>query len=86
MWTYKNADEKAHTFLRRSKNGKKRKKTDEKRILCKFALQLINLVNLETRYGPQKHGKGMQFLLGSHSHTHTVFSTKIPLEYLVSVA
>ena len=34
--TYKNADEKAHTFSRRSKNEKKRTKTYEKRILCKF--------------------------------------------------
>ena len=36
IWTYKNADEKAHTFSRRSKNVKKRTKTYEKRILCKF--------------------------------------------------
>ena len=35
IWTYKNADEKGHTFSR-SKNIKKRTKTDEKRILCKF--------------------------------------------------
>ena len=34
VWTYKNADEKLHTFSRRSKNVKKRTKTDEKRILC----------------------------------------------------
>ena len=33
---YKNADEKAFTFSRRSKNLTKRTKTDEKRILCKF--------------------------------------------------
>ena len=39
IWTYKTADEKAHTFLRRSKNVKKRTKTDEKRILCKFNLE-----------------------------------------------
>ena len=38
IWTYKNADEKAHTFSRRSKNVKKRTKTYEKRILCKFTL------------------------------------------------
>ena len=36
IWTYKNADEKAHTFSRRSKNVKKRTKTYKKRILCKF--------------------------------------------------
>ena len=36
IWTYKNADEKAHSFLRRSKNVKK---TDEKRILCKFTFK-----------------------------------------------
>ena len=40
IWTYKNADEKAHTFSRRSKNVKKRTKTDEKRILCKFTLRV----------------------------------------------
>ena len=33
IWTYKNADEKAHTFSRKSK---KRSKTAEKRILRKF--------------------------------------------------
>ena len=38
IWTYKNADEKAHTFSRRSKNVKKRTKTYEKRILCKPTL------------------------------------------------
>ena len=38
IWTYKNEDEKAHTFSRRSKNVKKRTKTDEKRMLCKFTL------------------------------------------------
>ena len=36
IWTYKNANEKAHTFSRRSKNVKERTKTYEKRILCKF--------------------------------------------------
>ena len=30
IWTFKNADEKAHTFLPRSKNVKKRTITDEK--------------------------------------------------------
>ena len=40
VWAYKNADEKAHTFLRRSKNVKKRTKTYEKRILCKFTFIL----------------------------------------------
>ena len=38
IWTHKNADEKAHTLSRRSKNVKKRTKTYEKRILCKFTL------------------------------------------------
>ena len=36
IWTFKNVDEKAHTFSRRSKTVKKRSKTDEKRILRKF--------------------------------------------------
>ena len=40
IWNYKNADKKAHTFSRRSKNVKKRTKTYEKRILCKFTLSL----------------------------------------------
>ena len=40
IWTYENADEKAHTFSRKSKNVKKRTKTDDKRILCKFTLML----------------------------------------------
>ena len=40
IWTYKNADEKAHTLSRRSKNVKKRTKTYEKRILCKFTLRM----------------------------------------------
>ena len=35
-WTHQHADEKAHTLSRRSKNVKKRTKTDEKRMLCKF--------------------------------------------------
>ena len=33
IWTYKNAYERAHSFSRRSKNVKK---TDKRRILCKF--------------------------------------------------
>ena len=36
IWAYKNADEKAHTFSRRSE---KVKKTDEKQKLCKFTLK-----------------------------------------------
>ena len=43
IWTYKNADEKAHTFSRRSKNVKKRTKTYEKRILCKFTSTFKNI-------------------------------------------
>ena len=39
IWTYKNADEKAHTLSRRSKNVKQRTITYEKRILCKFTLR-----------------------------------------------
>ena len=35
IWTYKNADEKEHTFSCRRKNGQKRKKVDEKQILGK---------------------------------------------------
>ena len=42
IWTYKNADEKAHTLTRRSKNVKKRTKTYEKRILCKFTFILLS--------------------------------------------
>ena len=42
IWTYQNADEKAHTFSRRSKNVKKRTKTDEKRILCKFTVKRLS--------------------------------------------
>ena len=40
IWTHKNADEKGHTFSKRSKNVKKRTKTYEKRILCKFTLTI----------------------------------------------
>ena len=40
IWTYKNVDEKGHTFSRRVKNVKNRTKTDEKRILCKFTVSL----------------------------------------------
>ena len=36
IWTYKNADEKTHIFSR-----KKRKKTGEKRKLCKFTLSKV---------------------------------------------
>ena len=39
IWTHKNADEKADTLSRRSKNVKKRTKTNEKRILCKFTFK-----------------------------------------------
>ena len=48
IWTYKNADEKVHTFSRRSKNVKKRTKTYEKRILCKFTFIFINPTFLVT--------------------------------------
>ena len=48
IWIHKNADEKAHTFSRRSKNVKKRTKTYEKRILCKFTLTLTH--NLSHQY------------------------------------
>ena len=41
IWTHKNADEKAHTLSRRSKNVKKRTKTYEKRILCKLTFMLF---------------------------------------------
>ena len=41
IWTHKNADEKAHTLSWRSKNVKKRTKTYEKRIVCKFTYTLI---------------------------------------------
>ena len=42
-WIYKNADEKANTFLRRSKKVKKWTKTGEKRILCKFTFTNFRL-------------------------------------------
>ena len=52
IWTYKNADEKAHTFSWKTKNSKKRNNTDEKRILRKFILreqfQTTGSLNLET--------------------------------------
>ena len=48
IWTYKNADEKAHTFSR-SKNVKKRTKTNEKRILCKFTFSLVLKSAAETK-------------------------------------
>ena len=46
LWTYKNADEKAHTFSRRSKNVKKRMKTYKKRILCKFTFTVHSTVTM----------------------------------------
>ena len=43
IWTYKNADEKAHTLSRRSKNvKKKRTKTD----MCKFTFRLLTSLQL----------------------------------------
>ena len=42
IWTYKNVNEKAHTFSRTIKNEKK---TDEKRILCTFAYRLQARIN-----------------------------------------
>ena len=41
IWTHRNADEKAHTLSRKSKNVKKRTKTYEKRMLCKFTFRRI---------------------------------------------
>ena len=56
IWTYKNADEKAHTLSRRSKNVKKRTKTYEKRILCKFTLiRLAFATKIETAAVVQKN-------------------------------
>ena len=46
IWTYKNADEKARTFSRKSKNVKKRTKTNEKRILRKFTFMKQNSFKL----------------------------------------
>ena len=40
IWTYKNVDEKAHTFSR-SKNVKKQTKRPKKRILCKCTFILL---------------------------------------------
>ena len=48
IWTYKNADEKAHTFSQRNKNVKKLTKTDEKRILCKFTLRPTTVIRKVT--------------------------------------
>ena len=56
IWTYKNADEKAYTFSRRSKNVKKRTKTYEKRILCKFTFTCTQ--------GRQEGGQGGQWPRG----------------------
>ena len=51
IWAYKNADEKAHTFSRRSKNVKKRTKMDKKRILCKIHLNSDAIAaKLKTKY------------------------------------
>ena len=50
IWTYKNADEKAHTFSSRSKNVKKRTKTNEKRILRKFTLSGFGFTKNEQRF------------------------------------
>ena len=43
IWSNKNADKNANTFSRKSKNVKKRTKTDEKQILCKFILNVAIL-------------------------------------------
>ena len=53
-WTYKNADEKAHTFQEEAK-------TDEKRILCKFTLTTENYFNyreLTIAYHVQRWSRG----------------------------
>ena len=42
IWTYKNADEKVHTFSRRSKNGRKRTKNGY--CVNKFSLSIFWLV------------------------------------------
>ena len=55
IWTYKNADEKAHTLSRRSKNVKKRTKTYEKRILCKFTFIAILLHQFLKSWVAQHH-------------------------------
>ena len=49
IWTYKKGDEKAHTLSRRSKNVKKRTKTYEKRILCKFTFTVFNSKTQDSR-------------------------------------
>ena len=54
IWTHKNADEKAHTLSRRSKNVKKRTKTYEKRILCKFTLTSFPIRPIETYLAAKK--------------------------------
>ena len=44
IWTYENTNEKGEFFSRRSKNVKKRTKTDKKRMLCEFTFsQFITL-------------------------------------------
>ena len=52
IWTYKNADEKAHTFLSRSKDVKKRMKRNEKRILCKFTFRSRWKIKLSNPFSP----------------------------------
>ena len=62
IWTRKNADEKAHTLSRRSKNVKKRTKTYEKRILCKFTLRrnFDKLLPVNADRKKKGHGTGLK--------------------------
>ena len=57
IWTHKNADEKAHTLSRRSKNVKKRTKTYEKRILCKFTFIFFYQNSPQMKLFLQKNAK-----------------------------
>ena len=72
IWTHKNADKKAHTLSWRSKNVKKRMKTYEKRILCKFTLTLYI-----PGYFYILFVLGSSFVLGSFVHPilHPIFTS-----------
>ena len=93
IWTYKNADEKEHTLSSRSKNVKKRTKTYEKRILCKFTLKLY--LELVSRYirkldRYKKNQKifmkfwiGLIVITSVNSNKHGLFSPECSLKSLL---
>ena len=77
IWTNKNADEKAHAFSRRSKNVKKRTKTYEKRILCKFTL-IVFLQDTGTLLRPGTTDRKFETLKKKlHTDDECEFSSKV---------